>query len=200
MTMFYLSPSNRNGDRVFLSKGKLKRKRKEIKKSREKIVLFSEKKSVSKLLLFCAIMFESFRSNLLNNVKDGSLIQYLNCKLLRNGELIDSDLLVLNGKVVNPEKMFFDDKRSADLKIDCNGMILCPGFIDLQLNGTFYTSRILWNYYTRVSGGYGVDFTSVDPEEANEKINQTRYKILSTGVTSFCPTIITSNAQIYRKV
>uniref|UniRef100_A0AC34FMP5 N-acetylglucosamine-6-phosphate deacetylase n=1 Tax=Panagrolaimus sp. ES5 TaxID=591445 RepID=A0AC34FMP5_9BILA len=113
-------------------------------------------------------MYIPFHSNSLKTALDGKLLHFLNCKLLRNGELVDWDLLVLDGKVMNPEKMFFEEKRSADIKVDCNGMILSPGFIDIQLN--------------------------------EKNVNKVRLKILSTGVTSFCPTIITSDAQIYKKL
>lgn len=77
----------------------------------------------------------SFESDLLREIHNGKLLHFLNCKLLRNGELVDWDLLVLDGKVINPEKMFFDEKRLPDIKVDCNGLILSPGFIDIQLNG-----------------------------------------------------------------
>ena len=39
------------------------------------------------------------------------------------------------GKILNPEKLFFDEKGSADVQLDCKGCILAPGFIDVQING-----------------------------------------------------------------
>jgi N-acetylglucosamine-6-phosphate deacetylase len=38
-------------------------------------------------------------------------------------------------KIVDPEKVFFDEKISADVQIDCKGALIAPGFIDLQING-----------------------------------------------------------------
>ena len=45
------------------------------------------------------------------------------------------DLFVHCGKIVDPEKLFFDQKRVADVMYDCTGLIVAPGFIDLQING-----------------------------------------------------------------
>lgn len=66
------------------------------------------------------------------------LTQFINCKILRNHKLIKEDLWVRNGIIVNPEKVFFDEKVEASHKIDLNGRILAPGFIDLQINGKFF--------------------------------------------------------------
>lgn len=63
------------------------------------------------------------------------LLQFVNCRILRNHSLIREDLWVRSGKIVNPEKIFFDEKRLADEKIDCKGCIIAPGFIELQING-----------------------------------------------------------------
>lgn len=39
------------------------------------------------------------------------------------------------GKILNPEKLFFDEKGSADIQLDCKDSIIAPGFIDVQING-----------------------------------------------------------------
>lgn len=46
------------------------------------------------------------------------------------------DLWVREGKILNPEKLFFDEKGSADVQLDCKDSIITPGFIDVQINGT----------------------------------------------------------------
>ncbi|XP_005105202.1 N-acetylglucosamine-6-phosphate deacetylase [Aplysia californica] len=111
----------------------------------------------------------------------GCLYQYLNCSILRAGQLQREDLWVRNGKIMNPEVLFFVEKVTADVKIDCKGLIISPGFIDVQING-----------------GFGCDFsTDSDPEKALETVAK---GLLSQGVTSFCPTVITCPSEYYHKV
>lgn len=45
------------------------------------------------------------------------------------------DLWVREGKILNPEKLFFDEEGYADHKVDCGKKIIAPGFIDVQING-----------------------------------------------------------------
>jgi N-acetylglucosamine-6-phosphate deacetylase len=68
---------------------------------------------------------------------DQTLYQFKNCRILRHGRLLDSDeaLWVREGRVQDPKKIFWDEKRTADVTIDCGGLIASPGFIDLQING-----------------------------------------------------------------
>lgn len=66
---------------------------------------------------------------------EGNIIQFRNCRLVRKHELIRDDLWVRDGKIINPEPVFFDEKNSAHQQIDCLGAIIAPGFIDLQING-----------------------------------------------------------------
>lgn len=40
------------------------------------------------------------------------------------------------GRILDPEKLFFDEKGYADIHVDCEGSIVAPGFIDVQINGT----------------------------------------------------------------
>ncbi|KAL0274135.1 UNVERIFIED_CONTAM: hypothetical protein PYX00_006631 [Menopon gallinae] len=115
-------------------------------------------------------------------LKDSSntLTQFKNCYILRNHQIIQEDLWVRNGKFVNPENIFFDERNFADKQIDCQGALICPGFIDIQING-----------------GFGVDFSQDITDVDVEKVSK---GILAHGVTAFCPTLVTSPEEIYTMV
>ncbi|KAL7070269.1 hypothetical protein ACQ4LE_010392 [Meloidogyne hapla] len=126
-------------------------------------------------------------NKLLTNSRNGEIICFCNAKIFKNGEFLNkqSQLFVCNGKVIeNTEK----EDLKPNLFIDCEGLILAPGFIDIQLNGAF-----------------GIDFTQICNEENNEeeekenikKMEIVKNKLLKYGVTSFCPTIITSQQKAY---
>lgn len=66
-----------------------------------------------------------------------TLTQFKNCHLVRDHKIVCDDLWVRNGKIVDPEKVFFDEKNTADKVIDCHNAIIAPGFIDIQINGKF---------------------------------------------------------------
>lgn len=70
------------------------------------------------------------------------IIKFHNCFLLRDGEIVKDDLWTCGGKIVNPEPIFFDKKETADVQINCQGLLIAPGFIDVQVNGTnFFTLK-----------------------------------------------------------
>merc|ERR1712166_462634 len=80
----------------------------------------------------------------------GQVTKFRNCKLLRGGEIVQDDLWVQHGKIIDPESRFWeavlgDELEAPDVVVDCKGMLLSPGFIDVQLNGAF-----------------GVDFTNAE--------------------------------------
>ncbi|KAK7794100.1 hypothetical protein R5R35_005604 [Gryllus longicercus] len=110
------------------------------------------------------------------------LIQFTNCSLLRDGKIIREDLWVRDGKIVDPEKVFFDEKVSSDGRIDCKGALISPGFIELQING-----------------GFGVDF-SFNTKEVEKGIQIVAHGLLAHGVTAFCPTIVTSPRDVYHSI
>lgn len=68
-------------------------------------------------------------------VKDDVTVQFINCNILRNHAIIKEDLWVRNGKIINPEKVFFDEKLQSNKQFNCEGAIIAPGFIDVQING-----------------------------------------------------------------
>uniref|UniRef100_A0A8B9DJ73 N-acetylglucosamine-6-phosphate deacetylase n=1 Tax=Anser cygnoides TaxID=8845 RepID=A0A8B9DJ73_ANSCY len=116
------------------------------------------------------------------SVSDAPIAQFTNCRILRDRRLQREDLWVREGKILNPEKLFFDEKGSADIQLDCKGSIIAPGFIDVQING-----------------GFGVDF-SMATDDFKSGIDLVSQKILSHGVTSFCPTLVTSPPSVYHQV
>lgn len=63
------------------------------------------------------------------------IFQFKNCQLIRNHRLIVEDLWIQNGKIIDPEPVFFERKIPAHRQINCDGAIIAPGFIDIQING-----------------------------------------------------------------
>lgn len=110
------------------------------------------------------------------------LYQFINCRLLRDSKLIEEDLWVTDGKIIDPRNVFWGEQVRADVQIDCNNLIISPGFIDLQING-----------------GFGVDFSS-DPEKLEEGLRTVSKGLLQHGVTSYCPTIVTSSQASYNEI
>ena len=51
------------------------------------------------------------------------------------GALELGDVWVRDGKIIEPLKLFYETKESAHTTIDCRGLIVAPGFIDIQING-----------------------------------------------------------------
>lgn len=68
-------------------------------------------------------------------MSQNELLQFVNCRLVRNHQLVQEDLWVRNGKIINPEPVFFDEKQQAHRQIDCGNSIIAPGYIELQING-----------------------------------------------------------------
>ncbi|XP_031554575.1 N-acetylglucosamine-6-phosphate deacetylase-like [Actinia tenebrosa] len=110
------------------------------------------------------------------------LYKFFNCRLLRDGALIREDLWIRSGKILDPREVFWHEKMQADVEIDCGGLILAPGFIDVQING-----------------GFGVDF-STPSDVMKEGVMKVAKGLLQHGCTSFCPTVITSEESLYKKV
>ncbi|TKS91232.1 N-acetylglucosamine-6-phosphate deacetylase [Collichthys lucidus] len=116
------------------------------------------------------------------SVSDAPITQFINCRILRDHRLQREDLWVRDGRILDPEKLFFDEQGYADKRVDCEGSIIAPGFIDVQING-----------------GYGIDF-SQPSEDVGSGLSFVAKKILEHGVTSFCPTLVTSPPHVYHKV
>ncbi|XP_050342232.1 N-acetylglucosamine-6-phosphate deacetylase [Nymphalis io] len=114
-------------------------------------------------------------------VKSG-LTRFHECFILRNSKIIKEDLWIRDGKIVNPEHVFYVEQVEADVTVNCENSLIVPGFIDIQNNG-----------------GWGVDF-SYDTENVEEGVQKVAKQLLAHGVTSFCPTMVTSDKEKYLKI
>lgn len=99
----------------------------------------------------------------------GRVKVFRNCYILRDSKSLKEDLWVQDGKIINPEPLFFTKRRSFDEEIDCHGALIAPGLIDLQING-----------------GFGVDFTFNirDEQSAKECLSKVGQGLLSHGKVS----------------
>ncbi|KAL3108150.1 hypothetical protein niasHT_016341 [Heterodera trifolii] len=117
----------------------------------------------------------------------GTIICFRHCRLFQNGTFIDDsdELWVRDGKILEAQKIFYEERKRPNLWVDCEGLILAPGFIDIQMNGAF-----------------GVDFTSMthtkNGKTALEQLKEVAQKILAFGITAFCPTVITARSEAYQ--
>ena len=66
---------------------------------------------------------------------DNPIIRFTNVRLVKDGKLLDKDLWIQAGKILDPEPVFYSQKRLADINIECKQMIIAPGYIELQING-----------------------------------------------------------------
>jgi N-acetylglucosamine-6-phosphate deacetylase len=96
---------------------------------------------------------------------------FYNGRVLRNHQLKKENLWIQGDKIVAP-------KKHVDQKIDCEGKIIAPGYIDLQINGSC-----------------GVDFSS-EPERWQEAAK----KLASCGVTGFLAAIVSQTPSHYKQL
>lgn len=112
-----------------------------------------------------------------------------NCRLLQDHRIVENSYLWFqNGRIIKAEDLFFTSFREPDEIIDAQGMLVVPGFIDVQINGAF-----------------GVDFTtdaeSDKPDEELVKgIEEVSKGLLKYGCTSYLPTVVSSNKDVYHRV
>ncbi|KAJ3238690.1 putative N-acetylglucosamine-6-phosphate deacetylase [Chytriomyces hyalinus] len=112
------------------------------------------------------------------------ITKFTNCDVLRNGKIVkDETLWVRGGKIVDPASLFYEAEHGPDEIVDFKGRktLIVPGFIDIQLNGYF-----------------GYDFADTDNIETS--LDVISKGLLKYGVTSFCPTLVSSPAAVYHEV
>lgn len=101
---------------------------------------------------------------------------------MKQDDFVYEELWYEDGTILDNKNIFYNDKRKPDRYIDAKGLYVIPGLIDVQINGCF-----------------GHDFTS-DYMDIESCINKVSYKLLTLGVTSFCPTIVSTYSNVYKHI
>ncbi len=121
-----------------------------------------------------------------NGTDTSGVVKFTNCLLVKGDKLVKEDLWVssLTGRILNGQKILYEHRTAPEEIVDLGGRILSPGFIDTQLNGA-----------------YGFDF-SVIPEEGPlayaKGVHRVNRSLVSTGVTSYLPTLTSQPASVYQ--
>ncbi len=101
-----------------------------------------------------------------------------NAKLFQaNYQILTGEITIEDGRITSVSSSSDQTANYSDMDLDAHGLIVSPGWIDLQING-----------------GFGVDFTT-DPAT----IWEAGAKLPMYGVTGFLPTIITSPYNTYQR-
>ncbi|KAJ3119212.1 putative N-acetylglucosamine-6-phosphate deacetylase [Physocladia obscura] len=120
------------------------------------------------------------------------ITQLKQCDIIRDGKLVCDDTLWIRGsKIIDAKTAFYEGLQPDEVidfgEIEVGGgrrrrrPIIAPGFIDAQINGYF-----------------GWDFA--DSERISEALDHVSKGLVKYGVTSFCPTVVTSLPDTYHKV
>lgn len=116
-----------------------------------------------------------------------TITKFTNCRLLKGDDLVGQDLWVssLTGKIVRSQEVFYSQNATPDATIDLGGRIVSPGLIDVQLNGSF-----------------GFNFSQIpeDPLSYGKTLRQMNKLLIQTGVTSYLPTVTSSEKEVYHSV
>lgn len=78
----------------------------------------------------------------------GQLVEYVGGRVLRGSQFVRESLWVEDGKILDPQKVpiircqalyfkiFFDRRERPAFRVNCEGLIIAPGFVELQINGS----------------------------------------------------------------
>lgn len=108
---------------------------------------------------------------------------------ITNGRLADGDQLISKSLWFDPEAGVFvspPNPAPPAQVIDLQNRIVSPGFLDLQINGA-----------------YGFDFSEEiagDVKGYTDRFRHVRRKLITTGTTSFLPTMTSQLPERYHQV
>lgn len=116
--------------------------------------------------------------------------KFVNGRIYRGNQLSINEELWVDGQtghIITPTCTADLPSLEVTEVVDLQGKIVSPGFIDVQLNGAF-----------------GFDFSGLDPNmpvpDFEKGLLETNRRLISTGTTSYLPTMTSQLEQIYHKI
>ncbi|PKY37339.1 Metallo-dependent hydrolase [Rhizophagus irregularis] len=77
--------------------------------------------------------------------RNSRLIKIVNGRIVRNHTIINDDVLYIHdGKIIDPQNHFFACGNPPDVVINAKGLLIAPGYIDVQINGAFGVDFSVW--------------------------------------------------------
>lgn len=115
------------------------------------------------------------------------ITKFTNCRLVKGDELIEEDLWVssVTGKILRSQQEFYSHHIVPDRVVDLGGRIISPGLIDVQLNGAF---------------GFNFSTPTEDLATYGKTLRLVNRSLVTTGVTSYLPTVTSQKSEVYHKV
>ncbi|GAM84727.1 hypothetical protein ANO11243_027280 [Dothideomycetidae sp. 11243] len=114
------------------------------------------------------------------------VVRFTNCTSVSGTDARRKDVWFSrdSGTIINGQQLFYGEGSGPDEVIDLGGRIVCPGFIDVQFNGA-----------------YNFDFSNPThgPEAYERSLKRLNARIVTTGVTSYLPTVTSSRAEVYHQ-
>jgi len=114
------------------------------------------------------------------------LVKFTNCRVAVNGALVEKDLWIdsTKGVIVDPQKVFYEDRAMPDRIVNLGGKIISAGYIDIQINGAM-----------------GMDFSvSTNDDTYSKGVKLVNKTLVKYGVTAYCPTLTSQHAEVYKQV
>lgn len=117
------------------------------------------------------------------------ITKFTNCRLLTSNQrdLLEQDLWIdsRSGKILRDQVAFYELHLCPDEVVDLGGRILAPGLLDVQLNG---------------AQGFDFSVPQTDRGVYEDRLRVVNRGLTRTGVTSYLPTVVSSEPEVYWRV
>lgn len=125
---------------------------------------------------------------------DRSLKCFTNCLVCISGELVSQDLYFSSDTGIITPNYYY--RQEGVERIDLDGKVVAPGFLDLQTNGM---QGLHFSHLRQGGGGQGQEDEAGDAED-EKKLERVSQVQVSHGVTAWWATVPTVESTRWKQV